>query len=90
MTMTADELHRSSELEKTKRMLSALNSWQIQAVQAFIKDFITNPAEDSPFRPLTEKELFEQIDIGLTQAKRGEGMDAEAFEDEMRREFGLT
>ena len=89
MTMTVNELHRSSELEKTKQMLSALNDWQIQAVQTFIHDFIMNPAEESPFRPLTEKELYERIDVGLAQAKRGEGMDAEEFEDEMRREFGL-
>ena len=89
MTKTVDELHRSSELEKTKQMLSALNDWQIQAVQAFIKDFVTNPAEKSPFRPLTEKELIERIDRGIAQGKRGEYQDAEEFEAELMKEFGL-
>ena len=71
-------------------MLSALNDWQIQAVQAFIKDFIMDPAEDSHFRPLTEKELCERIDIGLAQAGRGEEMEAEEFADEPRQAVGFT
>ena len=89
MTMTVDELHRSSELEKTKKMLSSLTDWQIHAVQTMIRDFFLTPAKENPFRPLTEEELIERIDEGLAQAKRGEGMDAEEFEAEMRREFGF-
>ena len=89
MTMTADELRRSTELEKTKRMLSNLTDWQIQAVQMFIKDFITTPTEDSPFRPLSEEELIERIERGIAQGKRGEYQDAEEFEAQMMEKYGL-
>ena len=89
MTMTVDEMHRSSELEKTKRMLSALNDWQIQAVQTMIRDFFLTPAKENPFRPLTEEDLIERIDRGIAQGKRGEYQDAEEFEAEMMEQFGL-
>ena len=89
MSMTADELLYASELEKTKKMMSALTYPEVQAVQAVIKAFLTNPAAQRPFRPLTEEELIARIDEGLAQAKRGEGMDAEAFETELRREYGF-
>ena len=89
MTMTVDELHRSSELEKTKRMLSSLTDWQIHAVQTMIRDFFLTPAKENPFRPLTEEELIERIDRGIAQGKRGEYQDAEEFEAEMMEQFGL-
>ena len=89
MTMPVDELHRSSELEKTKRMLSNLTDWQIHAVQTMIRDFFLTPAKENPFRPLTEEDLIERIDRGIAQGKRGEYQDAEEFEAEMMEQFGL-
>ena len=89
MTMTADELLRSNELEKTKRMLSALTYPEVQAVQAVIKAFLMSPGAERPFRPLTEEELIARIDEGIAQGKRGEYRDAEEVEAEIMKEFGL-
>ena len=37
-----------------------------------------------------EGDIFERIDCGLAQAIRGEGMDAEAFENEMRKLYNFS
>ena len=46
--------------------------------------------EDVAFPSLTEKKLFERIDLSLAQADNGEYADADAFEKELAAEFGLA
>ena len=45
--------------------------------------------EDNPFKPKSEKELFERIDHSLAQADAGELTDADEAYDEVMAELGL-
>lgn len=94
MAMAIRDLHRRDELlNRLKTVWDDMSSEERSAVEVVVNSIVLNHTADRndgiTFPSLTEAELFERIDLSLSQADDGEYMDADAFEKEVAAEFGL-
>ena len=94
MAMAFTDLNRRDELlNRLKRVWGEMSREEQSAVEVVINSIILNhaaaEADDDAFPPLTEAELFERIDLSLSQADTGEYTDAESFERSIETELHL-
>ena len=95
MTMAITDLNKRDELlNRLRTVWGDMSSEERSAVEVVINSIITSHtkaiSEEVAFPPLTENELFERIDLSLSQADNGEYADADVFERELAAEFGLV
>jgi len=93
MAMTAADMHRRDALlDKLGRVWDELSNEERSAVEVVVNSISLNHREETEavYPRLSEDQLFERIDRSLAQADAGETMDAEAFDREIRAEFGLV
>ena len=94
MAMAVTDLHRRDELlNRLKRVWGDMSREEQSAVEVVVNSIILNHAaletDDVAFPPLTEVELFERIDLSLSQADAGGYTDAETFEKAIETELHL-
>lgn len=88
---TADMYRRDKLLIQLKNAWDDLSSEERSAVEVLINSIILNhTSEEVLFSPLTEVELLQRIDRGLSDANAGDFVDSEEFEHGLEEEFGLT
>jgi len=93
MAMTAADMHRRDALlDKLGCVWDELSNEERSAVEVVVNSISLNHREETEavYPRLSEEQLFERIDRSLAQADAGETMDAEAFDREIRAEFGLV
>lgn len=94
MAMAIADLHRRDELlNRLKNVWGDMSHEEQSAVEVVVNSIILNhaaaEADAVAFPPLTEAELFERIDLSLSQADVGEYTDAESFERAIETELHL-
>ncbi len=94
MAMAVTDLHRRDELlYRLKNVWGDMSHEEQSAVEVVVNSIILNhvatEADAVAYPPLTETELFERIDLSLSQADAGEYTDTESFEREIETEFHL-
>ena len=94
MAMAVTDLHRRDELlNRLKRVWGDMSSEEQSAVEVVVNSIILNhaaaEADNVAFPPLMEAELFERINLSLSQANAGEYTDAESFERAIETELHL-
>lgn len=95
MAMAITDLNRRDELlNRLRTVWGDMSSEERSAVEVLVNSIITSHSrastEEVAFPSLTANELFERIDLSLSQANNGEFADADAFEKELATEFGLV
>ena len=95
MAMAITDLNRRDELlNRLRTVWGDMSSEERSAVEVVVNSIITShtkvSTEEAAFPALTEKEMFERIDLSLAQANNGDYTDADAFEKELAAEFGLA
>lgn len=93
MAMTAmDMRRRDALLNRLGRVWDDMSNEERSAVEVVVNAIILNHTgeADVVYPRLTEAQLFERIDQSLAEADSGEIVDAEAFDREIRAEFGLV
>ena len=89
MAMAARDLRWATELEKTNAMMLELTEDELQAIQSVAKVFIMNPSIERPYRPLSEEQLFQRINMAIKHAEQGQCRDSAEVEADLSKEFGL-
>ena len=94
MAMAVTDLYRRDKLlNRLKCVWGDMSSEEQSAVEVVVNSIILNhaaaEADDVAFPPMTEAELFERIDLSLSQADVGEYTDAESFERTIETELHL-
>lgn len=94
MAMAVTDLYRRDKLlNRLKCVWGDMSSEEQSAVEVVVNSIILNHAavetDDVAFPPMTEAELFERIDLSLSQADVGEYTDAESFERTIETELHL-
>lgn len=95
MAMAITDLNKRDELiNRLRTVWGDMSSEERSAVEVVVNSIITSHTkagtEEAAFPPLTERELFERIDLSIAQANNGEYADVDAFEKELAAEFGLA
>lgn len=93
MAMTAmDMRRRDALLDRLGRVWDDMSNEERSAVEVVVNSIILNHMEEADvvYSRLTEAQLFERIDRSLAQVDSGETVGAEAFDREIRAEFGLV
>jgi hypothetical protein len=76
-----------STLETTISMMKQLPERDLLKVQAFVRLFF--PETSNPFAPLTEEEIYSQLDISRKHADEGKLRDARQVSSNVRAKYGL-
>lgn len=95
MAMAITDLNKRDELlNRLRTVWGDMSNEERSAVEVVVNSIITSHTkasiEEVAFPPMTERELFERIDLSLAQADNGEFADTDAFEKELATEFGLA
>lgn len=73
--------------DDTINLLKDLDDNQLQAVHSVIAQFSLANSWNSPLKISTEEELWSHIEHSLSQAKAGEGTDADELIDSLMKEY---
>ena len=76
-----------STLETTVSMLEQLPERDLLKIQAFIRLFF--PETSNPFTPLTEEEIYAQLERSRKHAEEGKMKDARQVSSNVRAKYGL-
>ena len=76
-----------STLETTVSMLEQLPEKDLLKIQAFIRLFF--PETSNPFSPLTEEEIYAQLERSRKHAEEGKLKDAKRISSNVRAKYGL-
>ena len=90
MAMSTYDLRRYNALvERLKARMSELTLEELTALNTVVDAFLTNRSAQNPYRPLTEEQLMERIDLSLEHVAQGLCQDSEEMEAELMAEFDL-
>lgn len=93
MAMTAVDMRRRDDLlNRLGLVWDELSNDERCAVEVVVNSIILNQREEveEVYPSLSEAQLIERIDRSLAQADAGEILDVEAFDRDIRTEFGLA
>lgn len=76
-----------STLESTVSMIQQLPEKDLLKVQAFVRLFFSET--DNPFSPLTEEQIYSQLEESRLQASEGKVKDAWQIASDVREKYGL-
>ena len=77
-----------SVYENAVDLLKNLDERQLMAIQSVIVDLTTAQEKwHSPLGIHSDEEMWDHIDLSLTQARAGEGRDADEILDDLMREY---
>ncbi len=76
-----------STLEATVSMLKQLPEKDLLKIQAFVRLFF--PDSSNPFVPLTEEEIYAQLEESRKHAEEGKLKDARLVSSNVRAKYGL-
>ena len=90
MAMSTYDLRRYNALvEKLKARMAELTYEELTAVNSVVEAFISDRSAANPYRPLSEEQLIERIDLSLEHVAQGLCQDSEKMEAELTAEFDL-
>ena len=84
-----DTALRINKINDTCDLLYTLSDAELEAVNCVVSAFAIRQTSDSPFKPLSDDELFEDIDEGIDEAEQGKYEDALAMAKDLREELRL-
>ena len=98
MSMTAADMRsRDDVLRRLRDAWGRMTNEQRNMVKTMVELVAAEQSEQniddaiaSLYQPITKKEMLESIDLGLAQAKRGEGQTLEETGAELAAEFGFA
>lgn len=76
-----------STLDATVSMLKQLSEQDLLKIQAFVRLFF--PDSSNPFAPLTEEEIYAQLERSRKHAEEGRLKDAKQVSANVRAKYGL-
>lgn len=76
-----------STLEATVSMIEQLTEQDLLKVQAFVRLFF--PESSNPFAPLSEEEIYSQLERSRKHAEEGRVKDARQVSSNVRAKYGL-
>ena len=98
MSMTAaDARSRDDVLRRLRDAWESMTNDQRNMVKTMVELVVAEQSEQnideaisSFYQPMTKNEMLESIDLGLAQARRGEGQTLEETGAELAAEFGFA
>jgi hypothetical protein len=78
-----------NKINDTSDLLYMLNDAELEAVNSVVSAFAIRQTNDSPFKPLSEDRLFEDIDEGIAEADQGKYEGALTMAKALRKELRL-